>query len=156
MGFNKFFNNIKNLLVPKKPKPRKRKPKKEPIKRKPRKKSDKQKLTHDGRVKSVIMALKGEITADDNGLMRIKKGDKKIVSIDNKIIELTSEPYRFLGNFVDEMPKTTTVSIWCMACRKKTDSEVIDIVPTQTAARIIGKCKVCSNATSGFTFKAVI
>jgi len=49
-----------------------------------------------------------------------------------------------------------TVFIWCMACRNKTDSEVIDIVPTRSAPRIIGKCKVCSNATSGFTFKAVI
>jgi hypothetical protein len=31
MGFNKFFNNIKNLLVPKKTKTRKRKPKRKSV-----------------------------------------------------------------------------------------------------------------------------
>jgi len=59
-------------------------------------------------------------------------------------------------NFIMRKMNDNTVFIRCMACRKKTDSEVIDIVPTRSAPRIIGKCKVCSNATSGFTFKAVI
>ena len=64
--------------------------------------------------------------------------------------------FSILTFIMRKMNIDNTVFIRCMACRKKTDSEVIDIVPTRSAPRIIGKCKVCSNATSGFTFKAVI
>lgn len=64
--------------------------------------------------------------------------------------------FNILNFIMRKMNVDNTVFIRCMACRKKTDSEVIDIVPTRSAPRIIGKCKVCSKSTSGFTFKAVI